>query len=295
MEREGFVKEKDFAEMPASELTVSYLARIGITGKGVQMCILGLHKELQAKHDVVESPVAGSACATQTVAEVSACVPVPALMEEAPAPTAPAALVGVDPAPALVTLPTLPLITTAPPPATEPMAGAKRAVRTRIPTHALIPVPAAPAAPPAPAARMRSDHETQSILVGAAGASSSGASAVDVPVMAADGITHLLELRDKIDAALAKYAGPTATAAVSSAAHDPVVDTSTTVPTRANLTKSRNKRKLLPSDLESDSEESDGNEESSISAYDTAYLREKPKKGKAALTTRSTRKKTYAW
>jgi len=47
--KEGFVSEADFAELPPSDVDAVYLKEIGISGKGVQVKIIKLHRELYAK------------------------------------------------------------------------------------------------------------------------------------------------------------------------------------------------------------------------------------------------------
>ena len=47
MAQEGFVNAGLFASLPAAELTFAYLNRIGIVGKGLQLELMQLHRELQ--------------------------------------------------------------------------------------------------------------------------------------------------------------------------------------------------------------------------------------------------------
>eukprot|EP01032_Pedospumella_encystans_P016175 gene16175-18462_t len=45
--QEGFVNAELFASLPAAEMTFAYLDRIGIMGKGLQLELMQLHRELQ--------------------------------------------------------------------------------------------------------------------------------------------------------------------------------------------------------------------------------------------------------
>lgn len=48
--REGFALESDFADVPAGEMDGAYLKSVGISGKGVQMRLTKLHRELHAQY-----------------------------------------------------------------------------------------------------------------------------------------------------------------------------------------------------------------------------------------------------
>jgi len=48
--QEGFASESDFVDLLPSELHVSYLNTIGISGKGVQNVLIKLHRELHAQY-----------------------------------------------------------------------------------------------------------------------------------------------------------------------------------------------------------------------------------------------------
>jgi len=48
--KEGFVSEADFAELPPFDVDPHYLKEIGISGKGVQVKIMKLHRKLYAQH-----------------------------------------------------------------------------------------------------------------------------------------------------------------------------------------------------------------------------------------------------
>ena len=50
MVREGFALESDFADVPLGEMDSAYLRSVGIIGKGVQMRLTKLHRELHAQH-----------------------------------------------------------------------------------------------------------------------------------------------------------------------------------------------------------------------------------------------------
>lgn len=296
--REGFVVERDFAEVPTSELTAAYLARIGVTGKGVQMRLLKLHKELQAKYGDAQSCDAGTTCVmeaeagtasdavlpTRTAPVVVAAAPTASVLTHA-AEVAPAVPAPVPAAlPATATLPTAE-DTTVDAPTTSAAASATAApirasARLRVPVHALIPAPAASTA------RMRSDTDTLDIIATVSGSTGISNEAAQ-KVMSESARAHLVELRDQVDAALAKYAG-TATAVTSTTT---ALDSIVRAPPAAKSASARNKRKMATSsDLESASDESDGNEESSISAYDTNYRREKPKRVKTAAKSSRRRK-----
>jgi hypothetical protein len=45
--QEGFYRQTDFAHMPTSELTATYLGSVGIAGRGVQLRLAALHKEVR--------------------------------------------------------------------------------------------------------------------------------------------------------------------------------------------------------------------------------------------------------
>ena len=48
--QEGLVTETDFAELLPTDVDVAYLKNIGISGKGVQVKIIKLHRELHAQY-----------------------------------------------------------------------------------------------------------------------------------------------------------------------------------------------------------------------------------------------------
>eukprot|EP00598_Pedospumella_elongata_P014253 CAMPEP_0184999142 /NCGR_PEP_ID=MMETSP1098-20130426/64595_1 /TAXON_ID=89044 /ORGANISM="Spumella elongata, Strain CCAP 955/1" /LENGTH=1212 /DNA_ID=CAMNT_0027526103 /DNA_START=175 /DNA_END=3813 /DNA_ORIENTATION=- len=53
---EGFVSEADFADLPPSDVDAVYLKEIGILGRGVQVKIMKLHRELYAKYTPPSPP-----------------------------------------------------------------------------------------------------------------------------------------------------------------------------------------------------------------------------------------------
>ena len=56
IETEGFVSEADFASLPPSDVDAVYLKEIGISGRGVQVKIIRLHRELYAKYTPPSPP-----------------------------------------------------------------------------------------------------------------------------------------------------------------------------------------------------------------------------------------------
>ena len=58
---EGFMEESDFAEASSTDITKTYLTRIGIRALGVQNRILKLHKQLQAQRATDDTTTGGNA------------------------------------------------------------------------------------------------------------------------------------------------------------------------------------------------------------------------------------------